>query len=91
MIPWPVPVRVMVPVPRAVIFADAPVTWMPWLLAPAPAPPPVPVTLILQLVQAVIDPAPIHQLGVAADLADLAVVQHDNAVGVADRRQAVGD
>ena len=43
-------------------------------------------SLILQLVQTVIDPLLIHQLGVATHLADLAVMQHDNSIGIADRR-----
>src|SRR5258706_2739305 len=47
--------------------------------------------LVLQLVQSVIDSFFLHQLGMAADLADLAVMQYDDAVGVADRRQPVRD
>ena len=47
--------------------------------------------LVLQLVQAVIDAALFHQLGVRTHLAHLAVVQDDNPVGVADGRQPVRD
>src|SRR5258706_12866521 len=45
--------------------------------------------LVLQLVQSVIDSFFLHQLGMAADLAGLAVMQDDDAVGAANRRQPV--
>src|SRR5258706_13706486 len=47
--------------------------------------------LVLQLVQSIINTFFLHQLGMAADLADLAVMQDDDAVGAANRRQPVRD
>jgi hypothetical protein len=43
------------------------------------------------MVEAVVVPLAGHQLVVAADLDDAAAVEHDQAVGIAQRRQAVGD
>src|SRR5438876_2111759 len=46
---------------------------------------------VLQLVEAIVDTARVEQLAVRALLDDAALVQHDDAIDVLDRRQAVGD
>src|SRR5688500_7471005 len=50
-----------------------------------------PRVLELELVEAVVDAAPGEQLLVGAQLAHLALVQHQDAVGAMDGGQAVGD
>ena len=47
--------------------------------------------LHLQLIQPGVDAVPCDQLIVSAALDDFSVLQHDNAVGVADGGQAMGD